>query len=327
MSDLAACPAERPIFIVGNPRSGTTLLTFILSSHPRIHIPGETGFLPRLIDHNQQMLSQTQVSEVLKKIARLNREWGSLVENEDEFYDALPSKSLRCVLDRLYYRQTRAFNAERWGDKTPSYVRFIPQINQIFPTAQFIHVIRDGRDSALSAQQKWGSQRWYMDNYYLLKNWQRHVQAGLQAGRDLDAGRYFEISYETLVQYPHETIEQVCEFLGEDFHPDLLDHTKLAQAVIGPDGHTEVRQPINTNSVGRWQQEMTVFDRKMANRLIGETLEAMGYTLADVSPLTNGERLKLFLLWFRYTLIAALRWVLYRFGLLTLNRGKRQKDN
>jgi hypothetical protein len=204
-------------------------------------------------------------------------------------------------------------------------VRFIPQINQIFPTAQFIHVIRDGRDSALSAQQKWGSQRWYMDNYYLLKNWQRHVQAGLQAGRDLDASRYFEISYETLVQYPHETIEQVCEFLGEDFHPDLLDHTKLAQAVIGPDGHTEVRQPINTNSVGRWQQEMTVFDRKMANRLIGETLEAMGYTLADVSPLTNGERLKLFLLWFRYTLIAALRWVLYRFGLLTLNRGKRRR--
>ncbi|MFZ0547488.1 MAG: sulfotransferase [Candidatus Promineifilaceae bacterium] len=324
MNQSTACPGESPFFIVGNPRSGTTLLTFILSSHPRIHIPGETGFLPQLTKYNQGQLTPEQVAEIIRTITRLNRKWRGVVTDEKEFYDALPSHSLACVLDCLYRLQTQKFNVERWGDKTPSYVRYIPQIANIFPNAQFIHIIRDGRDSALSAQKRWGTKKWYMDNYYLLKNWEANVQAGRRAGKNLPPSRYLEIKYEDLVQKPREIIEQVCNFLNETFHEDMLEHSKLAQKVITPAGHTEVLRPINTRSLERWREEMTPFDNKLANALIGQTLQTFDYPLADSDSLTALERIKLLILGIRYQILNLIRVTLYNTGFLTLNRGKQQ---
>ena len=68
MSNLS----EMPIFIVGNPRSGTTLLRYMISSHPRLHIPSETGFLPYLQVTPQALLAKDQVARLLHRIGTLN---------------------------------------------------------------------------------------------------------------------------------------------------------------------------------------------------------------------------------------------------------------
>jgi len=314
---------ERPFFIVGNPRSGTTLLRFIISSHPRIHIPSETGFLPFLLQDVKTDLSLSQVKRILERIGQLNHGWAGMVDDVQAFYETLPEPKLMYILDALYRRKIEPYGAVRWGDKGPSYVRYIPIISEIFPRAQFIHLIRDGRDATVSARKKWGN--WYMDTYYLLKNWVRNVEQGQRAGERLGSDRYFEVRYEDLVQSPRPVIEKICVFLGERFHPAMLDHTTLARKLIKPNGgYPNVRKPISSSSVQRWKREMTLFEQKMANRIAGSKLRALGYELPELDPFSPTESLKFFFLACKYRLTDTVRRVLYAYGFLTLGRGKRR---
>jgi hypothetical protein len=317
---------ERPIFIVGHPRSGTTLLRFLLSSHPRIYIPEETGFIPFLIKKGQieADLSLTQVKRIVEHIGQLNRLWRGIVKDISALYEALPEPKLQYVLDALYRQQIAEYDAARWGDKTPVYVHYISTIERIFPSAQFVHMIRDGRDAAVSAQEKWPDRRLYMDTYYLLRNWVKNVESGQTAGRYLGPGRYLEVHYERLVREPQHMLEQVCRFLDESFHPNMLNHPRFARQIgPGPQGHVEAMQPISTSSIGRWKTQMTPFDQKIANRLAGQTLSALGYELAEVHALSATENAKRFLLAVKYHLTDTTRSLLYASGALTLNRGMR----
>jgi hypothetical protein len=229
------------------------------------------------------------------------------------------------VLDALYRQKIAEHDAVRWGDKTPSYVLHLPTLSRIFPSAQFVHLVRDGRDAALSAQKKWGAKNWYMDQGYLLKNWVRHVERGRKAGQALGEGRYLELRYEALVQHPEPALERLCGFLGEQLHPAMLEHTQLARQQIGPRGHIEVRDPISAASVGRWKREMSSFDKKMADRIAGPTLAASGYDLAGCGSLSLGETCRLGLILAKYWLTDTARQALISLGLLTLNRRKRRR--
>jgi hypothetical protein len=315
---------ETPFFIVGNPRSGTTLLRFILSSHPRIYIPGETGFIP-FLPRIGGKLSLAQVQRVLDRIGRLNANWYGLVEDLPSFYNSLLEPTLCQVLDALYRRKIAEYDdqAVRWGDKTPTYVRYISELGDIFTSARFVHLIRDGRDATLSAQKKWGTQRWYMDNYYLLKNWVRNIEEGQRAGCALGPDRYLEVRYEYLVQQPRAALERICAFLGEKLHPSMLNHTELAREQVGPGGHVEVRKPISSASIGRWRSEMSSFDQKLADRVAGATLSALGYELSGSGSFIARERVKLLGLASKYQVTDATRRILMSLGILTLNRAKR----
>jgi len=314
-----------PFFIVGHPRSGTTLLRFMLSSHPRLYIPEETGFIPFLLPPHRHHtpLTQAQTARLLARIARLNTLWENLVDDLPAFYAALPEPSLPHILDALYHRMIAPQGASRWGDKTPLYVQHIPLLADLFPGAQFIHIIRDGRDAALSARKKWGYA--YQDLTYLLHHWVRNVRTGQRDGRALGEDRYLEIRYETLVGEPQTTLEGVCRFLKEDFHPQMLHHTDLAQKVgPGPDNHTETLKPVSTASIGRWQREMSHFHQKLAMRIAGDLLNELGYTLPALPAFTSQEHLRYLALEARFRAFDSLRTTLYRLGILTLNRTMRK---
>ena len=323
---------DSPFFIVGHPRSGTTLVRAIINSHARLYVPPETGFLPFLQVDGQapakdRPLARKEVTSLLQHIGRLNREWQSLVHDTAEFYEALSNgrdgPTVAQVLDALY-RRRMGERGERWGDKTPSYVSYIPHIDRLFPEALFVHVIRDGRDTVLSAREKWEG-RHHLDSYYLLQRWVENVIAGRRNGRLLGQGRYLEIHYEDLVAQPAESVRQLCDFLGETFRPAMLDHTQQFQEMNTVGGHPEVRRPIFSTSAGRWRREMAPFDRKLAHHLAGPTLHAFGYPTPNPEPWKVRERLRLLLLNIRYRLFAAARRALYAVGILTLNRGKRTK--
>ncbi len=315
---------ETPFFIVGHPRSGTTLLRFILSSHSRLHIPAETGFLPYLGVNPARLLKLADVEQLLDRIASLNTEWAGLVPDLEKFYAALPEPCLAHLLDALYHTQITPTGAARWGDKTPGYIYHLPALYRIFPQAQFLHVIRDGRDVVLSASKKWGAARWYMDEYYLLKNWVKAVELGHAFGQELNAQSYLEVRYDDLVRQPEATIKAVCLFLAEEFQPAMLDHTNLAQELVGPGGHTEVLQPVHKTSVGRWQSEMSPFVLKMSARVAGPTLVEFDYPSPDEMEMTLHEKFRFARLAIKFQLSDFLRRSLTALGWLTLNRGKRR---
>jgi hypothetical protein len=321
---MASNLPPRPFFIVGSPRSGTTLLRFMLSSHSRLYVPDETGFLPFLRCDPDQQLSIAETEQVLDRIGRLNRFWKDNIDDVNAFRASLPEPRLPYLLDALYRQRGRLSPADRWGDKTPLYIRYIPRLLAIFPGTQFIHVVRDGRDASLSARAKWGAGHRYMDIYYLLRNWGHSIDAGRRARQALPPTQFFELHYEALVADPHPALRAVCDFLGEPFEPAMLQHTELARSTGGGlDEHTEVQQPVHARSVDRWQCEMTPFEKRLADDLIGGTLREFGYAPADEGPLTAADRLHKARLALKFTLTNTTRTLLYRTGLLTLNRNRR----
>jgi hypothetical protein len=319
---------ENPFFIIGHPRSGTTLLRFMLASHSRIYIPEETGFLPHLLKpvRFHAPMSRAEIEKCIDKIGKLNYLWRGLVDNPEEFYNSLQEPTLPYLIDALYRVQIAPFNARRWGDKTPLYIQYIEQLSHLFPKSQFIHVIRDGRDAALSARRKWQVQRPYQDFYYLIYNWARNVNIGRQAGLALGSTRYIEIFYEELVDNPVEILMSLCKFLNEDFETAMLDHTQLARQVgPGPDHHTEVLDPIRRDRTQQWQIQLTRSEKITADLVAGGLLEELGYQKERAGKFTPKDSLVYHFSKARFFLLDAIRTGLYATGLLTLNRNMRKK--
>ena len=317
----------KPFFIVGNPRSGTTLLRTLLCGHSQISIPDETGFLPHLTEYQARDLTPAEIKQLVNKIGEMNHEWFNLVDDLDQFCASLAQPRLDVVLDGLYHAKIASSGAARWGDKGPSYVRVISEIDKIFPDAQFIHLIRDGRDCVVSALRKWGDRYWYYDAFYLLKTWQRNVTLGRQAGKWLGSDRYLEIRYEQLVEQTEATVGQVCEFIGEPFEVAMLDHLQVGKQISGPTGHYEVSRPVTSGSVDNWKSRMSEYDQKLANRLVGDELEQLGYERPPLPVMTFTERAKMARQASRFQLVDSARKLLFATGWLTMSREKSRTTN
>jgi hypothetical protein len=321
---------ERPFFIVGNPRSGTTLLRFMLASHPRLWVPSETGFVPYLRVSPDRKLSPAETARTCRRIGRLNRRWSDTAAATSAAVRQREKLRLGELLDTLYRRRMAGCDAARWGDKTPGYVLHMPLISRIFPSCQFIHLIRDGRDVTLSALAKWRHRfpaLLYMDEYYLLRRWALSVRCGREAGAELGRERYLELRYEELALDPEGALIRTCAFLGEEFHPGMLHHEALARRVISPAGHVEVREPVSSARIERWRREMTPAALWEAERVAGCTLVEFGYELSENIKPSLTARSRLVLKALRYGVTRSIQRALDLCGFVRLNRGKRRRHS
>lgn len=197
--------ADRPIFIVGAPRSGTTLMRSVIDAHPRICCPPCETFL----------------------FVHLNAIFNGAVWKDH--YEKLPYtrtaliKWLRRYVVELFANLTTKAGKKRWAEKTPSHIKYMKFIDEVFPNAQFIHMIRNGHDVVRSLKYvEWGSKNIILNTYA----WVKHVTAGCEFGRTLPANRYIEVKYEDLISNPKQTLTELCRFLGEDYHGNMLEFHK-----------------------------------------------------------------------------------------------------
>lgn len=317
-------PAESPFFIVGVHRSGTTLLRFMLSSSPRIYIPPESDFIPRFFGrHPHGPLSRQQAIKILVTIFdayRFVREWQGARPDWEAFVDSLPELTPALLLDTLYRRYAEQNDAVRWGDKTPIYSTYMDLIVEIFPDAQFIHVIRDGRDVALSMVDKWGQQEFHIDLYFAARDWVRRIRRARACGAQLGPDHYYELCYKHLVANPEQELRAVCDFLGEPYVPQMAQHYHLARQRIPADGFSApVRQPTNTSRLERWRREMSAADQRMLQAVAGDLLHELSYELVDLGPMPLAERVRWGRLWTKYTVLQMGRRVLQAVGVFHPN--------
>jgi hypothetical protein len=162
----------------------------------------------------------------------------------------------------------------RWGDKTPYYVLHIPKLLDWFPRAQIIHLIRDGRDVALSlfARQKdFG----VYNTYFAAKYWQQYVETGRADGALLSAAQYLEARYEDLLRDPRAALVRICDFLGEQFAESLVDFKKSGQ----PGKTPLLQKPVQVDNVEKWRRRLTLTQVRVFEAAAGTTLERLGYPL------------------------------------------------
>ncbi|RMF40577.1 MAG: sulfotransferase [Anaerolineae bacterium] len=298
-----------PFFIVGVHRSGTTLLRFMLSSHPRLYIPPESDFIPRFFRKAPQgELRLAQVRRYLEIIFtryRFVEEWQGEPPDPQDFYHQMESRTPAGFLDRLYGLYAAQNDAARWGDKTPIYASYVPVLHAIFPQAQFIHIIRDPFDASISLLDKYAQREFHIDVYYAARNWVRRIQAVRAAAEALPPEQYLEIRYETLVQEPQATLEAVCRFLGEEFHPQMLAQHRLAQERVAPDSHffANVRKPVNTSSLGRGRRDLSAADKRLIQHVAGGLMDELGYRREDLGACSPAEKRRLAFLRTKYEIL------------------------
>jgi hypothetical protein len=313
--------ADRPIFVVGVPRSGTTLLRYMLCSHPRIYIPPESNFIPRFFRRRpNEAMSRAETRRILERIAAYRpfwRDWQDEPLNPEAFLDAMPSLTPSALVAALYGRYAQQFGAVRWGDKSPMYVNYISLMIEMFPSAQIVHIVRDGRDVMASSLSTYrGPRFFYMDPYFAARRWRDGVRRAMAEGRSLGPEQYHQISYEALTAEPERRLRELCDFLREEFHPAMTAPQREARRHHHSAGiHKRVRAPINTSSSGRWRRDLSISDQRLMQRKAGDLLVTLGYELQDLGPPSVLERLRTAVLAAKYWMVAAGRTVLKTSGL------------
>jgi len=282
-------PAPRPFFIVGCPRSGTTLLRDLLRSHPRLTIPPESHFIPGFYRAFGDPSSDAEAWKVASRIARHPRITFWRLDPEPR--DVAGCRTFGELTRRLFELWAKAQDKPRWGDKTPHYVREIPLLMRLFPDAQVIHIIRDGRDTALS----WLRTRFEPQNLYMAaRMWKEMVTKGRQDGAALPADAWLELRYEALLAQPEATMRQVCDFLGEPFVGDALRPARVW--ITNHPGLTALsfRNEIVPENAGKWKQTMSPQQRALFESVAGDLLIELGYPVEGYDkPLSRAAELLL----------------------------------
>lgn len=196
-ADLPAAP----IFIVGCQRSGTTMLRLVLDSHSRISCGPETRFLADM---------ERIVTSDWRRLRRYGLERDEWLRRIADFFAAIQTD----------YATGRG--KVRWADKTPLYALHIPFLAELFPTAQFVHVIRDGRDVAVSHRKRFG----YASSLNSARKWPSYIRTARAAAAELPPERYREVRYEALVGQTEQTLRELLGWLGEEWEPGLLEYEK-----------------------------------------------------------------------------------------------------
>jgi hypothetical protein len=279
-----------PVFIVGCGRSGTTLLRVMLASSDRLMIPPESDFLWRAARRFGPGARMTGRHEEFVSMLEAISSFPALELSSDEIRHELagqPSETVAHCVSAVYRLYARKSGRSRWGDKNPFYVRYLGLIQRLFPNLRVIHVVRDGRDVAVSVRKT----KMRPHNLFLsARRWASCVEAGRRWGAQ-HQDRYLEIRYEALVAHPEQELKRVCDFIGEPFSPAMLEYHKDNQDLrhVAPaerGHHGNLARPIMRRNTDKWRAELTLHDQQIIEAVAGRTLSASGYSrVHDAVPL------------------------------------------
>ena len=270
-----------PFFIIGAGRSGTTLLRLILAGHSRLHIPPETWFLRCLVRELPLSgeLTPAQVSRAVTLMTQDYR-WPDMeIAAEDLRRRALDLRApcLVDIVNLVYHCHLARTGKSRFGDKTPIYFEIVPQLATLYPGAKFVHLIRDGRDVAISCiDVDWV--RYYERDRF---EWTSAMAARQEYLKSPYARQILEVRYEDLVCHPERIVRQICEFLGEQFEPAMLEWQRLTAMVPERERHIhgKLGQPVSSDNTAVWRRRLSSLECFAIEACLYRDLKSLGYPL------------------------------------------------
>jgi hypothetical protein len=279
----------RPFFVVAAARSGTTLLRVMLDRHPLLAIPGEGHFIPHLWATRDRYGSGGIVERPEVLLADLARHPGfrfwdlPITAVRDEIVGT-PAPTFAEVMEAAYVAYARRAGKPRWADKTPDYVDHLPLLASLFPEARFVHMIRDGRDVALSTIDL---KRFHRHASTCAHFWARQVGGAMREGeRRLGPERYLELRYEDLLDDPERELRRLCAFVDLPFHESLLEHDERDLEKLPEQFrpiHSRLALPP-TKGLRDWRSQMSASEVAEFEAVAGRELAAAGYPLAHARP-------------------------------------------
>lgn len=265
------------------------MLGLMLQSHPRIAIPPENRFvLPTYLERHEfgDLNEEAGRRHLAERIVSRKQWFGDVGLNAGEMREQITSSAttvgsglglvLRAYADR--------FGKVRWGDKRPGYHAYIWAVQRMFPDAQFINIVRDGRDVVASMRTvpPWNE----TTSYRRILAWVEALDHAESAQAVLRSDSYFELQYEHLVEDPEKQLRPLCDFLGEPFDEAMLSPQSVAGQVV-PERkhwHARTRQEVSSKSVGSFRERLEPWELSLCEVVMAEKLLKYGYDLSGAQP-------------------------------------------
>jgi hypothetical protein len=293
-AERGADEARNPyLFVVGVARSGTTLLQRMLDSHPQLAVSNDPAFTHVPLRHLPDGVDPPLTSELVESTLALRTFHRLGLEDAIARQAASGARTWSEFVSRLYDALARQAGKPFAGEKMARYVTHLPQLTALFPWARFVHIIRDGRDVALS-NLEWAHDRrgpgrlalWDEEPVAVSAlSWRWMVTAGMHDGAALGPRRYHEVRYEKLLDRPAAALRQIASFLDLPFSDRMLAyHEGKVRAKPGLSAKQAWLPP--TPGLRDWRAEMRPRDLELFEAIAGDLLTRLGYerSFERISP-------------------------------------------
>jgi sulfotransferase family protein len=276
------------VFIVGCPRSGTTLLRRMVSAHPEIVITPEAHWIPKWFEKRKGLTPEGNVTpRLIQELLGDDKFAFFRLGSEDlmSLVQGGEGVSYATFVTGIFDLYGKARGKKLVGNKTPDFARRMDTLHALWPHALFVHLIRDGRDVALSLMnwpkvrnKKPGTFPTWKDDPVSTSAlwWELNVRRGRDAGKLLGPELYREMRYESLLARPEKECAELCEFLGLRYDEAMLHYheTSAKGNTRGEAGHD--REPI-TPGLRNWKTQMNAEDVERFEAAAGPLLDELGY--------------------------------------------------
>jgi hypothetical protein len=294
-------PSTAPFFIIGTERSGSNLLRLILNSHPVLLVPHPPHILKYFAplvagygDLAEPPRLARLVGDVRGLIAAHIHPWEE-IPSQTEIIAAVKEPSLVGVFFAVYDCVCRKAGKQRWGCKSTFVIDHLDAVLAACPAARLIWLVRDPRDVAASSRRSLFSP---CHPWLTAQLWRRQQEAGV-CGQAVYPKNFLLVRYEDLLSEPEATVRRVCDFLGEEFVPAMLEFHRTAaarQSSALSACWRNTGRPIQADNREKYRHELSPAELVLVESECGDLMEYFGYPLTGKGAPAAPGRLRR--LWF-----------------------------
>ena len=285
----------RPVFIIGEQRSGSNLLRLMLSQ-AGIAAPHPPHMLKRLLPLEASYGDLTQdpnwkqlIEDACALVDRNPVRWTEVSPlNRDEVGRLCSERSVVAIFGAVMHLFAEARNASVWACKSMQYSDFLDQLEAYFDEPLYIYLYRDGRDVALSFKRAVVGEK---HPYFVAKKWARLQDAAARVQDRVGPDRCFRLCYEELTREPEPILRALCSFLGVPFAPKMLEFHRSSDAKAASDKSQlwqNVGRPLIRNNSRKFLKGLSQDEIEIFESVAGAQLDRLGYDRVHV--LAGNER-------------------------------------
>lgn len=298
MNTIETANNFRPIFIVGAPRSGTTLLAVLLDRHSQIAIPPETQFFADFLPSQPSSSVVSSRNEKIEQALSFRRiqDIGLVREQLLDVFSGLPN-TWPCLLQAILALYAIGQKKKRVGEKSPKHVAHVPEILEAFPDARIICLVRDGRDVVRSLEKvPWAEPNNSRRFSIFCMEWVDYAGLALQYQRKYAKEQFLLVKYENILLSPTVELEKICQFIGEEFEDGQLQITSESNVVPEWEGEWKNKSTamLDPKRVEAWRRQADKEQIWFMNSMMGKALDELGYDDTDLKDCPFFKKIVLF---------------------------------
>jgi hypothetical protein len=278
-----------PVFIIGVGRSGTSLLQSMLHAHPDISFLPETHFFRHYVARPKNRWQHERAgAEPFRSTLADDQEYQRADIAAEDLLAPFLNDARRFDLSEVYARLLRLHrnreNVSVVGEKDPRLIDYLPQVQQAFPEAQILHIVRDPRDVLLSRMKAdWSAGR---PDWLHILTYRAQIIRGRKQGRRSFGSQYMELRYEDLLAEPARVLREVAEQVGVTYSNAMTAFQRSAEELVHESERSwkeETTGPLLRENTGKWRDRLSAWQVCLTECVCSEAFEWFGYEPAASS--------------------------------------------